>query len=100
MLRPSLKSIYLPRAIRIQQWKEYVLLNCNSFLVCGLLNVGQKMATDENNEDAAVRARKAVQLNERFNVPEQTEKEEAESHGKAEAENLADDKQIAKRKEH
>jgi hypothetical protein len=58
------------------------------------------MATDENNEDAAVRARKAVQLNERFNVPEQTEKEEAESHGKAEAENLADDKQIAKRKEH
>jgi len=58
------------------------------------------MATSENNEDAAVRAMKAVQFNERFNVPEQTEKEEAESHGKAEAENLADDKQIAKRKEH
>ena len=36
----------------------------------------------------------------RFNVPEQTEKEEAESHGKAEAESLADDKQIAKRKQH
>jgi len=56
------------------------------------------MATSENNEDAAVRARKAVQFNERFNVPEQTEKEEAESHGKAEAENLADDKQIAEKR--
>jgi hypothetical protein len=58
------------------------------------------MASNENNDDASVRARKAVQFNERFNVPEQTEKEEAESHGKAEAEDLADDKKIAKRKEH
>ena len=75
-------------------------MDCNSFLVCGPLNVRQKMASNEHNGDAAVRARKAVQFNERFNVPEQTEKEEAESHGKAEAENLADDKEIAKRKEH
>ena len=58
------------------------------------------MASNENNDDSSVRARKAVQFNERFNVPEQTEKEEAESHGKAEAEDLADDKEIAKRKEH
>jgi hypothetical protein len=36
----------------------------------------------------------------RFNVPEQTEKEEAESHGKIEAENLADDKEIERRKKH
>ena len=59
-----------------------------------------KMASNQNEDDAPNRARKAVQFNERFNVPEQTEKEEAESHGKAEAENLADDKEIAKRKEH
>ena len=58
------------------------------------------MASNENNDDPSVRARKAVQFNERFNVPEQTEREEAESHGKAEAEDLADDKEIAKRKEH
>ena len=58
------------------------------------------MASNENNDDPSVRARKAVQFNERFNVPEQTEKEEAESHGKAEADDLADDKEIAKRKEH
>lgn len=58
------------------------------------------MASNENNDDPSVRARKAVQFNERFNVPEQTEKEEAESHGKAEAEDLADEKEIAKRKEH
>jgi hypothetical protein len=58
------------------------------------------MASNENNDDSSVRARKAVQFNERFNVPEQTEKEEAESHGNAEAEDLADDKEIAKRKKH
>jgi hypothetical protein len=58
------------------------------------------MAMNENDDDAPGRARKAVQFNERFNVPEQTEREEAESHGKAEEENLADDKEIAKRKEH
>ena len=60
------------------------------------------MADKEKNDDddAAARARKAVRFNERFNVPEQTEKEEAESHGKNEAENLADDKEIEKRKEH
>lgn len=52
----------------------------------------------DNNGDAADRAKRAVQYNERFNVPEQTEKEEAESHGKIEAENLADDKEIERRK--
>jgi len=54
----------------------------------------------DNNGDAPDRAKRAVQYNERFNVPEQTEKEEAESHGKIEAENLADDKEIERRKKH
>jgi hypothetical protein len=55
---------------------------------------------DNNDDDAADRARKAVRFNERFNVPEQTEKEEAESHGKDEGENLADNKEIERRKQH
>jgi hypothetical protein len=59
------------------------------------------MASKDNNEDdASARARKAVKFNERFNVPEQTEEEEAESHGKNVAESLADDKEIVKRKQH
>jgi hypothetical protein len=59
------------------------------------------MAGNDNNDvDATDRARKAVRFNERFNVPEQTEKEEAESHGKNEAENLADNKEIERRKQH
>jgi hypothetical protein len=59
------------------------------------------MATNGNNDDdAAARAKKAVKFNERFNVPEQTEKEEAESHGKNVAENVADDKEIERRKQH
>ena len=59
------------------------------------------MATNDNNDnDTLDRAKKAVKFNERFNVPEQTEKEEAESHGKNVAENLADDKEIERRKQH
>ena len=51
------------------------------------------MASKDNNEDdASARARKAVKFNERFNVPEQTEEEEAES--------LADDREIERRKQH
>ena len=58
------------------------------------------VSNDNNDGDAAARAKKAVKFNERFNVPEQTEKEEAESHGKKLAENLADDKEIERRKQH
>jgi hypothetical protein len=58
----------------------------------------KKLDDLENNTDAAARAKRAIQYNERFNVPEQTEKEEAESHGNVEAENLADDKEIERRK--
>ena len=60
------------------------------------------MSNSENDkpDDTEVRAKRSVKYNERFNVPEQTEKEEAESHGKIEAENLADDKEIERRKKH
>jgi hypothetical protein len=70
------------------------------------MTIEQKMGEDkklddlDNNADAAARAKRAIQYNERFNVPEQTEKEEAESHGNVEAENLADDKEIERRKKH
>lgn len=57
-------------------------------------------SNDKNDDDASARARKAVKFNERFNVPEQTEEEEADSHGKNVAENLADDKEIKRRKQH
>ena len=52
----------------------------------------------EDKEDDAARAEKAVKYNERFNVPEQTEQEEAETHENAEVEHLADDKEIERRK--
>jgi hypothetical protein len=54
-------------------------------------------SNDKNDDDASARARK---FNERFNVPEQTEEEEADSHGKNVAESLADDKEIKRRKQH
>ena len=57
---------------------------------------------DNNNnnksDDAEARAERAVKYNERFNVPEQTEKEEAETHGDAQVEHLADDREIQRRK--
>jgi hypothetical protein len=59
-----------------------------------------------NNEDnksddaAAARAERAVKYNERFNVPEQTEKEESETHENAQVEHLADDREIERRKRH
>ncbi len=48
------------------------------------------------NEDTA--AKRVVRKNEKFNVPDQTEKEEAESHENAPVENLADDDEIKRRK--
>jgi hypothetical protein len=53
---------------------------------------------NNNSEDAAARAERAVKYNEKFNVPEQTEKEEAETHGDAQVEHLADDREIQRRK--
>ena len=54
--------------------------------------------SDEKSDDAAARAERAVRYNEKFNVPEQTEKEEAETHGNTEVEDLADNKEIKRRK--
>ena len=53
---------------------------------------------DDKPDDAAARAERAVKYNEKFNVPEQTEKEEAETHGNTEVEHLADNREIERRK--
>lgn len=50
----------------------------------------------ENEEDTA--AQRVVRKNEKFNVPDQTEEEEAETHENAPVENLADDDEIKGRK--
>jgi hypothetical protein len=50
----------------------------------------------ENDDTAAERV---VSKNEKFNVPDQTEKEEAEVHENAAVEDLADDKEIKRRKQ-
>jgi len=57
------------------------------------------MSEDDNDAAAAgAKAERVVKHNEKFNVPEQTEKEEAETHGNHEVEHLADDKEIERRK--
>ena len=48
------------------------------------------------DEDTA--AKRVVKKNEKFNVPDQTEREEAETHEDASVENLADDEEIKKRR--
>src|SRR5215211_771237 len=48
------------------------------------------------NEDTA--AKRVVRKNEKFNIPDQTEQEEAETHENASVENLADNKEIKRRK--
>jgi hypothetical protein len=47
-------------------------------------------------EDTA--AKRVVRKIEKFNVPDQTEEEEAETHEDAPVENLADDNEIKRRK--
>ena len=54
--------------------------------------------SDDKSDDAAARAERTVKYNEKFNVPEQTGKEEAETHGNTEVEHLADNKEIERRK--
>jgi hypothetical protein len=49
----------------------------------------------ENEDTAAIRV---VRKNEKFNVPDQTEEEEAETHEDAPVENLADNNEIKRRK--
>ena len=43
-------------------------------------------------------AKRVVKKNEKFNVPDQTEEKEAETHENAPAENLADDSENKRRK--
>ena len=50
----------------------------------------------ENEEDTS--AKRVVRKNEKFNVPDQTEEEEAETHENAPVENLADNNEIKRRK--
>ena len=49
----------------------------------------------ENEEAASTRV---VRKNEKFNVPDQTEKEEAETHENAPVENLAEDEEIKRKR--
>jgi hypothetical protein len=49
-----------------------------------------------DNEETA--AKRVVRKNEKFNVPDQTEEEEAETHENAPVENLAADNEIKGRK--
>jgi hypothetical protein len=48
------------------------------------------------NEDAA--STRVVRKNEKFNVPDQTEKEEAETHENAPVENLAEGDEIKRKR--
>lgn len=52
--------------------------------------------SNENEEAASTRV---VRKNEKFNVPDQTEKEEAETHENAPVENLAEDEEIKRKRE-
>jgi cytoskeletal protein RodZ len=60
--------------------------------------------SDENksslpsSEEDTTKAQRVVKYNEKFNVPEQTEEEEAETHENAEVENLANDSKIKRKK--
>jgi hypothetical protein len=51
-----------------------------------------------SKEEDAINAQRVVKYNEKFNVPEQTEEEEAEIHENTEVENLADNDKIKRRK--
>jgi hypothetical protein len=54
--------------------------------------------SDRPNDDPEKSAHRVVRHNEKFNVPLQTEEEEAESHEDAKVEHLADDREIQRRK--
>ncbi len=62
------------------------------------------MSDEENksslssSEEESNKAQRVVKYNEKFNVPEQTEEEEATIHENAEIENLADNSEIKRRK--
>ncbi len=57
------------------------------------------MMSDRPNDDPKKSAERVVRYQEKFNVPVQTEEEEAESHENAEVEHLADEEVVRKEKE-
>ncbi|HKG89748.1 MAG TPA: hypothetical protein VKA95_15630 [Nitrososphaeraceae archaeon] len=62
------------------------------------------MSDEENksslssSEEKSTKAQRVVKYNEKFNVPEQTEEEEAKTHENAEVEQSADNSEIKRRK--
>lgn len=62
------------------------------------------MSDEENksslssSEEKSTKAQRVVKYNEKFNVPEQIEEEEAKTHENAEVEQLADNREIKRRK--
>ena len=54
--------------------------------------------SSSSEEEDTIKAQRVVKYNEKFNVPEQTEEEEAEIHENTEVENLADNDKIKRRK--
>ena len=54
--------------------------------------------SDRPDDDPRKSAERVVKHNEKFNVPMQTEEEEAESHENAPVEHLADDREIERNK--
>ena len=56
------------------------------------------LSSSEEEEEEATKAQRVVKYNEKFNVPEQTEEEEAKTHENAEVEQLADDSKIKRKK--
>ena len=55
--------------------------------------------SDTSNDDAKKSAERVVEHNEKFNVPVQTEKEEAQVFENASSENWADEQEIRRKKE-
>jgi hypothetical protein len=55
--------------------------------------------SDKPYDNPEKSAHRVIKHNEKFNVPVQTEEEEAETHENAEVEHLADDNEIQQRKQ-
>jgi hypothetical protein len=55
--------------------------------------------TSQFEDETTEKAKRVIKYNEKFNVPIQTEKGEAETHENAEVEHLADEKEIKRKRE-
>jgi hypothetical protein len=56
------------------------------------------MSNENKNKNKETAGKRVVKYNEKFNIQEQTEKEEAETHENAPVEHLADEEEIKRRK--